>query len=161
MRRATLATAIICVFATSLAVAQSDEHRQLAEKLTKVMKIEENAKVVIEQMKAMQRKQLSEMGVSAEVSEEQKKRFDVISEELDWEKMRGDYVDIYVELFTEDELKGIISFYESPPGRVFVAKQPELMQKSMEIGEKRSKAVMSRLLKLKGEELDEKAGTLE
>jgi hypothetical protein len=58
---------------------------------------------------------------------------DWCSDILDWEKLRDQIADIYVQVFTEDELNELIRFYQSPVGQKLLEKTPEIMQKSVEI----------------------------
>ena len=41
---------------------------------------------------------------------------------------------IYAQHFTEQELKAIIQFYDSPVGKKMIAKQPEMMQQGQALG---------------------------
>ena len=43
-------------------------------------------------------------------------------------------IPIYVEHFTDKDLKSLIKFYKSPAGKKFVAEQPQISQESMEAG---------------------------
>jgi hypothetical protein len=47
-------------------------------------------------------------------------------EAFSWDRIKGTFVDIYVEVLTLEELNGLIQFYESPIGRRFIRKQPQL-----------------------------------
>jgi|SRR5690554_785408 hypothetical protein len=49
-----------------------------------------------------------------------------------WEQIRELYADIYIEVFTEEEMRELIKFYRSPLGQKLLAKAPELMEKSLE-----------------------------
>ena len=49
-----------------------------------------------------------------------------------YDKMKGMFVDIYAEVFTVEELEGMIAFYESPIGRKFIKKQPQLTAATMQ-----------------------------
>jgi uncharacterized protein len=64
------------------------------------------------------------------------KMMDTMAQELSWEKMKEDYITIYAETFTEDELKGAVAFYKSPAGKAFSQKQPEVMRRSMELSQR-------------------------
>ena len=46
----------------------------------------------------------------------------VMREEMTWDKLRPLYVQIYQESFTQEEIDGLIVFYESPAGVAFVEK---------------------------------------
>lgn len=65
--------------------------------------------------------------------QQQEKILLAIEEELSWANLKKEYIQLYSELFTADELKALIEFYRSPAGRAFVAKQPELMRRSVEM----------------------------
>ena len=62
----------------------------------------------------------------------QKETMDWFSGLFAWEQIQDLYVDIYVKVFTEDELKEIIQFYRSPLGQKLLNKMPELLQESIE-----------------------------
>jgi hypothetical protein len=47
------------------------------------------------------------------------------------EAFRARFVKMYAETFTEDELKQLIGFYNSPLGKKISSKTPELMQKGL------------------------------
>lgn len=57
---------------------------------------------------------------------------------MNWDNVKQDYISVYVDTFTEQELKGIIGFYKSPAGKAFVKKSPEMMKRSMDISQKRN-----------------------
>jgi uncharacterized protein len=70
----------------------------------------------------------------------------MLREEMTWDKLRPVYVQIYQESFTQEEIDGLIAFYESPAGFAFVEKMPFVMQKSMSIMQSRSPRPRSRQL---------------
>ena len=61
----------------------------------------------------------------------------VYKDELSWEKMKSMSKQIYAESFNQPEIDGLISFYQSPSGRAFVAKMPIVMQKSVQLMQER------------------------
>jgi hypothetical protein len=69
----------------------------------------------------------------------------VMREEMTWDKLRPLYVQIYQESFTQEEIDGLIAFYESPAGVAFVEKMPVVMQKSMSIMQSRMAAMMEKM----------------
>jgi hypothetical protein len=106
--------------------------------ITRVQKMSENA---IEQMKNMMAGVAKQTNVSPEATEKgkamQDKMFALIESEMSWDKMRAEYAKVYAEVFTPEEVKGLIAFYKSPSGQAFLDKQPILMQKTMEMAQKR------------------------
>ena len=71
--------------------------------------------------------------VRAKLEEMQKKVFALISERMSWQKMKPVYVKLYAEVYTDEELDGMIAFFSSPAGRSMTAKSPILMQRSMQV----------------------------
>ena len=69
----------------------------------------------------------------------------VMREEMTWDKLRPLYVQIYQESFTQEEIDGLIAFYESPAGVAFVEKMPVVMQKSMSIMQSRMAPMLERM----------------
>jgi hypothetical protein len=56
---------------------------------------------------------------------------------MSWSSLKGEMAEIYAREYTEAELLDIKRFYESPTGRKAAAKMPMLMQKGMELGQRR------------------------
>ena len=50
-----------------------------------------------------------------------------------WDAVHPKLVDLYVQLFTEPEMDGIIAFYKTPSGQALVAKTPELSSKTIQV----------------------------
>lgn len=48
-----------------------------------------------------------------------------------WAKIRPQYVRLYADTFSDEEIDGLLTFYQSPAGRAMVEKMPELMGKFM------------------------------
>lgn len=61
----------------------------------------------------------------------QRRTLAVVREELSWEKLKPLYVQLYTEVFTQEEVDGLIAFYESPAGQAYIGKMPLITQKSM------------------------------
>ena len=97
----------------------------------------------------MQIAQLQEMKLAGERAEKAQVRtkqlMDLIAKEMSWDNLKDDYISIYAETFTEEELKGIIKFYKTPIGQKFVKETPELMKRSMEISRKQMKELMPKI----------------
>lgn len=52
-----------------------------------------------------------------------------------WDVLKDNFAKIYAAEFTEDELKQLITFYNSPIGKKASSKTPLLMQKGMAMGQ--------------------------
>ncbi|HWB60753.1 MAG TPA: DUF2059 domain-containing protein [Chthoniobacteraceae bacterium] len=67
---------------------------------------------------------------------------EICFEELSWETLKPDFIRIYSEVYTEQELRDLASFYNSPTGQKFLEHMPELQAKTGEILNKRMIALM-------------------
>lgn len=50
--------------------------------------------------------------------------------EMSWEKMRDAYIPIYQEKFTQEEVDGMLAFYEGPAGQAFMKKMSGVVESS-------------------------------
>lgn len=158
MRVATIALLLVglCMSGVCLRAEEPDaKRRALAEELLNEMDMKANMEKSFAMFKKMIPSQMKAMGQSMDkggTSEEAKKKADAISEkastestkmmdemmkELSWDNVKEDFITLYAETFTEEELQGLVAFYKSPAGRAFTKKQPELMQRTMMLTQKR------------------------
>ena len=56
---------------------------------------------------------------------------------MSWESLKDDFIKIYKEEFTENEIKDLIEFYKTETGKKAMKKMPILMQKGSMIGQQR------------------------
>ena len=56
------------------------------------------------------------------------------NEDIDRSKMMSDIKKVYVGVFTENEIREIIKFYQTPTGQKFLEKSPEMMKLTAQIG---------------------------
>jgi len=122
----------------SSAQAQEDTKLTLSEKLLTVMEMQKTIEQSFGAVKNMIPNQENAPPEAQQV-------VDMIIKELSWDNIKADYIKLYADIFTEDELKGLINFYESPIGKAYIKKQPELTQKSMMLSQKMIMKVMPKL----------------
>jgi len=73
-------------------------------------------------------------------------------ENFKWEEIEPQIVKLYVQTFTESELRDIVAFYETPTGRKAVSKVPTLTQQGVAMAMGRVRAKMP--------EFQQRVGTL-
>ena len=157
MRQAWRWAGIVVVLAGA-AVASAEPsaaQRTLAAKLLDLMQVERTMNQQFDAMRSSQLEAMQNM-LSGQTSPEAKQRLqkafsaitDMIKKELSWSAIKPSFVDLYASTFTADELNGLIAFYESPVGQTYVAKSPDLMQKTMEATSDRMQTLMPRIQKL-------------
>jgi hypothetical protein len=147
----TLFNVIIILFFIFCSVAHADQatHRAAAEELLILTKTDQMMKPFFKQMGLMMERQFDQMGVAEEarpiLEKYRDKLIRLLEEQLGWDKMKDDFITIYVETYTEDEIRDISAFYKTPAGQKFIEKMPLLMQKSMEISQKKMPAMITKM----------------
>lgn len=67
---------------------------------------------------------------------------------MSWDVIKEDYIKIYMEEFTEKELKDISAFYRTTTGKKMADRQMAIMMKGSELGQKKVQAHMDELMEL-------------
>jgi hypothetical protein len=146
--------AVLVVGLMTVGVARADDvsRRAKAEELLNLMDMKKNTDQMFEMMRqsvSMQVKQASlaagKPAAGVKASDESMKIFDLVQGELSWEKMKDRYITLYAETFTEEDIQGIIDFYKSPAGVAFLAKQPELMKRTMALNQQLMAEIMPKM----------------
>ncbi len=170
MRRMSTCLVAAAVLCCSACFADDVERRrELAAELLEALDMKTTLAKSFEATKAMIPAQMQQMqknlpgqGAGAEAAKAAakaasekslEKTMALIAEEMSWEKMKEDYVGVYADVFTAEEMEALLAFYKSPAGRAFVAKQPELMQRSMEVSQKASLRLMPKLMAIQFESI--------
>lgn len=73
--------------------------------------------------------------------------------------MKSMYLQIYSKSFNQEEIDGLIAFYNSPSGIAFVNKIPLIMQKSMTLTQERMGPMIQKIEALIKKEVVEVAAT--
>ncbi len=137
MKQIALAGALIAAaLATATGVLaqanpETDSHRAAAMELTELLRMEELIQQSYEEMVDVQIRGNPELRGYREVM------LAFFREYMSWEVLRADITGLYVEAFTEAELRELILFYSSPVGQKAVEVMPELMRRGTEIGMRR------------------------
>lgn len=127
-----------CVFVcASTCLAAVDSHRAAVEEMLHLTEIDKMIDPMMEQVQAMIQNQVDQMDLTEEAKPVVKKYNDKImllmKTELAWEKMKNDLIDIYISVYTEEEIKAIIAFYRTPVGQKMLDKMPQLLQQTMAV----------------------------
>jgi uncharacterized protein len=90
--------------------------------------------------------------LKAEYPQAPPKFWDAFMAELKSDEMVDEYIPIYSKYFTNEEIEGIITFYETPLGKKTLSVIPQISQESTAIGIKYGRQAAERALeKLKAE----------
>jgi hypothetical protein len=124
--------------------------RESLERLLRGMEAEQMVKNVQQYSESMMKGTVDRVAQVRPITPEQRRKLEANSarssatmrDELSWDKMKPMYMQIYTESFTQEEVDGLIAFYESPAGRAFIAKMPVVLNKSMALMQSRIDAMM-------------------
>jgi hypothetical protein len=145
---------------SSSAYADEASKHAKAQQLFVLMRMEQTYSQLIAQVTAQSRQMVQ--GLFPEgtpMSDAQKKEaadFEakanaLILDEMSWSVLEPDYVKLYADTYTEEDLDGIIAFYRSPVGVKMLEKTPELLQASSAIAMNHMGVVEPKLRKLMDE----------
>jgi hypothetical protein len=73
----------------------------------------------------------------------------VVREEFSWAKLKSSFAAIYAETFTQEEVDGLIAFYDA-----LIAKTPELTQRSFRLMQEKMGPVMQRVTQIARDEIE-------
>lgn len=77
-----------------------------------------------------------------------------LNKHLGYDSMKDDLITLYTEEFTEDELKQLAAFYQSPVGKKASEKLPTLMAKGGQLGMQRVQANQAELQQMVKDEIE-------
>lgn len=133
--------AVICIGQTSQSPQANPDKQAKAEEIIQLTHTDQLMQRVMAQMNERMKNQAAQQAARMNLNAEQKAAFDdyetklnqLVTNAVNWEKMKPIMVQVYAETYTTDELEGILKFYRSPAGQSMVAKSPELMSKTMSL----------------------------
>jgi hypothetical protein len=124
----TLALLLACALpARAQSPAPSPERVRAATELVESMNMEATLAQSMETMLQQQVKQAPMMAQFQDIMREFMKKA------MNWQEVREDYVRVYAEVYTTDELRQLRDFYGTPLGKRLLSSLPEVMAKSSEI----------------------------
>lgn len=131
----TVMAAAFFVGVQAMAAEESEAKRAEAEKLLGLFNLDKTYDQTIRQAVGMATNMLDAQKMSeperARAVQAIEASVNVTLEKFSWARMKAMFVDIYSEVLSLEELRGLVAFYESPVGRKFIAKQPELTAAAM------------------------------
>ncbi len=108
----------------------SEADYQVAYTLLEAMQVPEQLKQTLEGMVDMQMKSNPQMLPFRDVFD------DFFAKYLSYEALKQGYADIYLDMFTVDELRKLTAIYRTPLGRKLASKTSELAIRGAELGQK-------------------------
>jgi len=139
--------------------ANQDESDILAEKFLVVTKQKDQNSKLLDMLKTQISQQINKRSKAKDLNENQRKLLkkysnkmtNILVEELSWEKIKGNHVKIIKSIYSDEELRSLIQFFESELGQLYINKQQIAMQKLGESSQIFMQNVMSRIQALEQE----------
>jgi len=135
----TVAVIMSGMFPIQAAEQKNDEdmavRTKLASEFLKTMQVDKVLNQSFDTMKEMQKQMVMKFAKDPESQalaiETQGKIMDLMKKEMSWENLKPDFEKLYAETYSAEELDGLLKFYQSPLGKKFIEKQPEMQRKTM------------------------------
>ena len=133
-------TIILLLFFLSFPVnsnANQDASDILAEKFLVVTKQKDQNRKLLDMLKTQISQQINKHSKAENLNENKRKLLEkyshkmtnILVEELSWEKIKENHVKIIKSIYSDEELRSLIQFFESELGQLYINKQQIAMQK--------------------------------
>lgn len=133
----------------------SASHVAAAKDLLRLLRVQDSVPPMVAQLSLLITEQIQQWNPPEDQKEEVEKTIDQVNEalagEINWTNLESDYVVLYTETFTEEELKQIARFFRSGAGAKYIASVPGIQQRTLNIGELRMARVQPRIELLLGD----------
>jgi uncharacterized protein len=138
---AVLSLALCMIAAGTSAQAQELTRQAKIERILDLMNTEASVNQMLDQVIGTMTSQMKTAMPNAtpeqlaQAQEMQNKMMELVKSRMSWAKMRVEYSRIYGEIYSDEEINGMLAFYESPAGRGYLQKMPLMVQKTMAISQ--------------------------
>ena len=146
IRRAVSALVLGLCLVSAQAQADDASHMAAVQELFKVMHMDETMSKSIDAMLDQQVKQNPLIGRFRAVMSA------FLQKHMSWQSIEPEMAKIYMQEFTEAEIKEMTTFYKTPLGQKVITKTPAMMAKGAEIGQARVQQNMAELQKMIADE---------
>lgn len=158
---------IACTLALSFAAHAAPPSAQSVDQLLSVIDMKKTMDNMLTSMSASMKSSFDGTPQVQGMTADQRKRFDaaiasvltLTREEMDWDKLKPEYAQLYMETFTQEEVDGLLAFYRSPAGRAMIEKMPLLMNKSLQLSQVHMQKLMPRIMSTAQKAAEEAAKT--
>jgi len=135
----------------AVGVFANDTREKMVEEMLELSGTPETLKQITDQIMQMQADAVKEQAADMPVEKKekllafQKKITQKVMDFISWESMKSDYIKLYADVYTEEELKALIDFLKSPVGQKMVKKSPQVAQKAMVMMQQKMQVLMPEL----------------
>jgi uncharacterized protein len=153
--------------AVTLQVQAAPPSQESIEQLFVLTKTEATLESVYSNMEKVMRNMMAQSTQGKSLTQAQQQLADnfpakiiaMMREEMGWEKMKPQYMQLYRDTFNQDEVNGLIDFYKSPTGQAYANKMPELTQRSMALSQQMTQSLMPKIIAAVNQSMAQTANT--
>ena len=137
----------------SLGAYASPPSQASIENLMAATKAETMMDSVYSVMEQVMRQGMKQAAQGQSLSAEQQRALDavpakfmaVMRDEMNWQKLKPLYVQLYRDTFDQEEIDGMLVFYATPAGQAVINKMPVLVQKSMAMSQSLMQSILPKV----------------
>ncbi len=126
----------------STAVADDQSHRKAAEDFLQAMNVQQAMDAATDQMIEMQIKANPQLAPMRDVLKQW------VTKYLSYASIKDELINIYAAELTEDELKQLAAFYNTPVGKRWTEMMPKINAKTTQLGQSHAQAHQAELQKM-------------
>jgi hypothetical protein len=146
-------TLVIAALLASFGVQAAPASQESVEALLAVTRTEAMMDSLYSGMDQLMRRSINQALQGKSLSAEQQRALDavptkfvaVMREEMSWQKMKPQYVQLYRETFEQEEVDGMLAFYAGPAGKALINKMPVVMQRSLVLSQSLLESVIPKM----------------
>jgi hypothetical protein len=125
------ATTLVMLLVSPLSQADESTHKQEVEKLFKLTQMEKKINESVDSVLQLQLRQ------NPQLAQYKEQMHDFFAKYLGWGALKNDLTEMYMQTFSEDELKKMNDFYISPIGQKVINSLPQLVQQRNQLAMQR------------------------
>lgn len=149
MTRFLILTLLATLLCSTTAYASTESHRQAVEEMLTVSQVDKMFEPMMDNFMTMFQQQMSQLEIPEDkkpiIEKYNQEIVKVLREELQWEKTKDEFIAIYLNVYTEEEVRELTKFYTSPIGQKMIDKMPALMQESMKVSQSMMQQALPRI----------------
>jgi hypothetical protein len=105
-----------------------------AQELLQVAKMDQGFKQMLERAQATIKTQSTRQATTpADKAAIEEKISPILSQQLNWDQLKPQFVKVYADTYSEEELDAILAFYKSPAGQAWFGKSADVGNKARQI----------------------------
>ena len=164
LHRITLPLVLLTCMLGGSPIAHADDvaRQRQVEQLFAVMHIEQTFHQMMQQVIAQNQSMVAGLFPEIDQDAKQKAEYDsfmakvmaVVQSSFSWNALEPEYEKIYLTTYSDEEISGMLAFYDSPVGRSVLAKTPKVLEASSAVAVERMNELTPKLRDMVNAEME-------